>query len=164
MNLKTFKSDDVEAAMAAARTCWAELQIEDTESICQDVLSLDPTNQEAVELLFRSRVSLLSKGLPRGVERAQELVPQFDGDFEKAFFSGLLRENQARYLLDRRGRQASSVAYNWFRHAMDDFEEANRQDSTRIEATLHWNACLRTLQANPHCAPNPEEAEEHGIE
>jgi len=164
MDFKILQAQEINAALAEAEDCWSGSQPEVAESICQDILEADPNHERALTLLFSSRVALLAKGLPKGVERAQELIPRFGSEFERAFFSGVLRESQARYLLQQRGRHSSFVAYSWFRHAMDDFEEAGRQDPSRPESKLHWNACLRTLQANPQCAPAPEDIEEHGIE
>lgn len=164
MDLKILETGEIDAALAAAEACWSRSEVEVAQSICQDILEADPDHPTALELLFLSRVALLSKGLPKGVERAQELIPRFGSEFDRAFFSGVLRETQARYLLERRGRHSSFVAYSWFRHAMDDFDEASTKDPNRPEPRLHWNACLRTLQANPQCVPAPEEMEDHGIE
>ena len=164
MELKTIEKADLDAALAAAQNSWSELRADNAESICLDILEADPGNQSALELLLRSRIELLKKGLPRGVAQAEELIPRLESDFDKAFFSGMLREGQARYLLEKRGRQSSNVAYSWFRQAMEDYEEALSKNPGRIEPKLHWNACVRTIQSNPHCIPPPEDAEEHGIE
>ena len=164
MELKTLEKADLDAALATAQASWSEMRADDVESICLDILEADPENQNALELLLRSRIELLKKGLPQGVAHAEELIPRLESDFDKAFFSGMLREGQARYLIEKRGKQSSNVAYSWFRHAMDNFEEAHSKDPGRIEAQLHWNACLRTLKNNPQCIPPPEDAEEHGIE
>ncbi|MEE3327469.1 MAG: hypothetical protein VX252_09050 [Myxococcota bacterium] len=164
MDIKTLEAADLEKALAAAKATWAELRAEDTESICLDILDLDPQNRSALELLLRSRIELLKKGLPQSVARAQELIPRLDSTFDQAFYSGMLREAQARYLLEKRGRETSRVAYSWFRHAMDDFEEASAIATDRIEPKLRWNACLRTLKNNPQCVPPSDDGEDHGIE
>lgn len=164
MDLKTLDTADLEVALVTAQKSWSELRAEDTESICLDILSVEPQNAEALELLLRSRIELLKKGLPQSVARAQELLSSLATPFDQAFYSGMLREAQARYLLEKRGRSTSHVAYSWFRHAMDDFEASAAIEPSRIEPKLRWNACLRTLKNNPQCAPAPEEEEEHGIE
>lgn len=164
MDIKILEPREIDAALTEAEDCLSKSQNEVAASICEDILEADPSHGPALKLLFSSRVALLAKGLPKGVERAQELIPRFDSEFDRAFHSGVLRESQARYLLSQRGRHSSFVAYSWFRHAMDDFEEASQKDANRPEPKLHWNACLRTLEANPQCTPTPEDAEEHGIE
>ena len=164
MDFKNLESADLDAALAAAQASWAELRAEETESICLDILELDPNHRSTLDLLLRCRIELLKKGLPQSVARAQELIPQLDSDFDQAFYSGMIREAQARYLLEKRGRATSGVAYSWFRHAMDDFAAASNLDAGRVEPKLHWNACLRTLENNPQCVPPPEDGEDHGIE
>ena len=164
MDLKTLETSDLDAALIAAQASWSEHRAEETESICLDILDVSPQNARALELLLLSRIELLKKGLPQSVSRAQELIPRLESAFDRAFFSGMVRESQARYLLEKRSRETSHVAYSWFRHAMDDFEEAASADPSRIEPKLQWNACLRTLKNNPQCTPPPEEDEEHGIE
>lgn len=164
MEIKRLEGAEVEAALAAAEASSSRFQPEVAESICEDILAVEPDNERALEILFWSRILLLKKGLPKGVEKTGELLPRFRSDFDRAYFGGVMREQQARFLLERRGKQSSFVAYSWFRHAMDDFEEASAKDPSRLEPKLHWNACFRTLQANPQCIPAPEDAEEHGIE
>ena len=61
MDLKTLDTADLEVALVTAQKSWSELRAEDTESICLDILSVEPQNAEALELLLRSRIELLKK-------------------------------------------------------------------------------------------------------
>ena len=164
MELKTLGADQVSSALAAAEQCRAGGEAETAESICTDILEVDPGNARAIELLLWSRVDLLGEGRYGGVERAQEALALVQSDFERHYLEGVICEQQARFLIGKRGRHSSRVAYDWFRHAMDAFEEAARIAPDRPEASLRWNACLRSIERDRHCAPDLDDGEDHGIE
>ncbi len=162
--LKPLPGRDVEAALALAERCRTAGEPEEAESICLDVLEVQPESQPALELLLLARTDLLERGLPEGVQRARELLPRLQGDYERAYFGGLVCERQAKYLLGQRGRRTGFVAYEWFRFAMEEYDSAAQAAPDRPEPVLRWNACARILMRNPHCVPDPEEQLEHEIE
>ena len=164
MELKTLEHGEIDAALALADEYKSRSQSEIAESICQDILEIEPDHIGALDLLYWTRIDALKKGLPGAVERVQELLLRFAKDSDRAYRTGVFREEQARHLLGQRGQHSNFIAYDWFRHAMDEFEEAVMREPRLLEARLHWNACVRTLRANPQCKPTPDEMEEHGIE
>ena len=121
--LKPLPGRDVEAALALAARCRTAGEPEEAESICLDVLEVQPESQPALELLLLARTDLLERGLPEGVQRARELLPRLQGDYERAYFGGLVCERQAKYLLGQRGRRTGFVAYEWFRFAHKALED-----------------------------------------
>ncbi|MCH2169780.1 hypothetical protein MK489_03265 [Myxococcota bacterium] len=164
MEIKTLGADQISTALALAERCRSGGQAETAESICTDILEVDPDNTRAIELLLWARVDLLGEGRHGGVERAQEALALVKSDFDRRYLEGVICERQARFLIGKRGRHSSRVAYDWFRHAMDAFEEASRIEPGRPEASLRWNACLRSIERDRHCAPAIDEDEDHGIE
>jgi hypothetical protein len=162
--LKPLPPGETAKALAMAQRCRDVAEPEEAESICLDILEREEGNQEALVLLLLSRTDLLDRGLPGGVERAQEALSKLSGEYERAYYAGILCERQARYLLRARGRRSSFVAWDWFRYAMEHFEAAIAYAPTRIEAVLRFNTCVRLLQGNRHCVPSPDENETHGIE
>lgn len=162
--LKPLPGRDVDGALALAERCRVAGEPEEAESICLDVLEVEPESQPALELLLLARTDLLERGLPEGVKRAREVLPRLQGDYERAYYGGLVCERQAKYLLRQRGRRTGFVSYEWFRFAMEEYELAARAAPDRSEPVLRWNACARILMRNPHCVPDPEERLEHEIE
>lgn len=163
-DLKDLPSGHVQAALTMAQRCRDLGEPEEAESICLDVLENEPENQEALVLLLLARTDLLDKGLPNGIQKAREALSKLSGEYESAYYAGIICERQARYLLRARGRRTSFVAWDWFRYAMEHFEEAIQLDPDRIEAVLRFNTCIRLVEGNRHCIPGPDDDYEHGIE
>jgi hypothetical protein len=163
-DLKLLPSGEMATALAMAQRCRDVGEPEEAESICLDVLESESGNQEARVLLLLARTDLLDRGLPSGVERAREALSKLTGDYERAYYAGIVCERQARYLLRARGRRSSFVAWDWFRYAMEHFEEAIEHAPDRVEAVLRFNTCIRLIQGNRHCVPSPDEDEAPGIE
>lgn len=164
LELKDLPQGEMSTALAMAQRCRAVSEPQEAESICLDVLRTEPDNQEALVLLLLARTDLLEEGLPGGVERAREPLSRLSSQYDRAYYDGIVCERQARYLLRSRGRHTSFVAWEWFQHAMDHFEDAARLSPQRIEAALRFNACVRLIERNRHCVPRPQENGEHGIE
>ena len=53
----------------------------------------------------------------------------------------------------------------WFRRAMGHYEAAIENHPRGVEdATLRWNTCARLIERHRHCAPDPHEHIELGLE
>lgn len=162
--LKKLPKGEVSTALAMAQSCRDVSEPEEAASICLDVLQMDPGNQDALVLLLLARTDLLERGAPGGVDRAREPLSNLDSEYHREYYSGIICERQARYLLGSRGRHTSFVAWDWFQYALDHFETAARLAPERVEPPLRFNACVRLIEDNRHCVPSPDEKEEHGIE
>lgn len=161
---KRLAGGDLGSALALAEQCRAIGEPDEAESICLDVLEIEPENEAALVLLLLARTDLLDRGLPRGVDRAREVLPRLADDYERAYYGGVICERQAKYVLGQRGKRSGFVAFDWFRYAMDQYEEAARLAPERLEPTLRYNACVRAIERNRHCQPAADDRLEHGIE
>ena len=67
----------------------------EAESICLDILHVDPENQQALITLLLARTDEFDQ--PTGdVARAQEVVPRLKGAYEQAYYAGIVLERKAR--------------------------------------------------------------------
>jgi hypothetical protein len=164
LELKALPLCQTSTALAMAQCCRDVSEPEEAESICLDLLRVEPENQEALVLLLLARTDLLDEGLPGGVDRAREPLSKLIAEYDRAYYAGVICERQARYLLRSRGRHTSFIAWDWFQYAMDHFEEAARLLPERVEPALRFNACVRLIERNRHCVPSPEDQREHSIE
>lgn len=162
--IKPLPAGDVGAALVLAEKSRMAGEPEAADSMCIDVLEVEPENQEALVLLLLARTDLLDRGLPRSVERAREVLPRLATEYAQAYYAGLICERQARYLLSQRGRRSGFVAWEWFRYALDHYGEAARLDPARLEPVLRGNTCVRLVERNRHCVPEEDDITEHGIE
>jgi len=155
----------VPAALAKSEHYRLLNEPEEAESICIDILEVNPDNQRALINLPLARTDQFEQGSPSLLKQAREVLPRLQGEYERAYYGGVICERQAKGLLRRRGKRSGFVAYEWFQYALEQYETAIEcRPSDGGDATLHWNACVRMIERHPHCAPDPEEHAELGIE
>jgi len=138
---------------------------EEAESICEDVLAVQPENQEALVLLLLARTDQFGQGNAADLERAREVLARLTGEYERAYYGGLICERQAKSLLQRRGRRSGFVAYDWLQYALEQYESAGRvHPPGNDEALLRWNTCTRMIRRYRLRPADPEERGDLGIE
>jgi hypothetical protein len=119
---------------------------EQAESICLDILDVDPTNQEAIVMLILSLTDQVGRdGTSSSARRPRDYVPQLTDEYKRNYYTGIISEREARSGL-RRG-MAQGSAYSALRQAMDWFEKAAAiRPAGDDDALLRWNACVRTIR------------------
>ena len=137
------------------------------ESICLDVLAVDPENQQALIALLLSITDQLGGeiGASEGAQHARDLAGRIRDEYRRHYYTGIVWERAAKAHL-RQGRPgAGTTAYQWLREAMEWYERAERtRPAGNDEAILRWNTCARVLNDNPHLVPPREEAYEPSFE
>lgn len=134
------------------------------ESICLDVLAAQPGHQHAVRTLLLARTDQFSADLAGGVAGAREALAQLSGEYDRAYFAGIICERRAKAQLDQRVPGARFMAYEWIREAMASYERAESlRPAGNDDAVLRWNTCARLLNASPHISPRGDEAPEPAI-
>jgi len=163
--LKRLSPTAVDAAIARAERYRLLNEPEEAESICLDVLEVEPHSQPALRILLLARSDQIPHGGSRALSLAREVLPRLESEYERAYFHGVVCERHAKALLKRKGRRSGGIAYEWFQSALEAYEQAEAlAEPGNDEAVLRWNACLRTIERHPHCARDPEEQEHFGLE
>ena len=131
------------------------------ESICQDVLAVDPDNQQATIMLLLSMTDQFPDAIAEGERRARELLPKIRDEYKRAYYDGVICERRGRAHL-RGGRGGSGeLAYTWLTRAMECYERAESlRPAGNDEAILRWNACARMIDAGDNVRPGVAEAYE----
>jgi hypothetical protein len=132
---------------------------EQAESICLDILDVDPGNQEALATLILALTDQFGAGdTSPAAGRVAEYVDQLTDEYQRNYYRGILSERQARAYL-RRG-MAREFAFDVFRAAMGWFEKAAAiRPQGNDEALLRWNSCVRTIR-RARLQPRPVEQEQ----
>lgn len=127
------------------------------ESICHDILRVDADNQHALVMLLLSITDQFDEaGSPA---RAREILPKLQGDYEQAYYSGIVWERSAHAQLRKRSPNSAFTAYDSFRRAMECYEKAEAiRPAGNDDALLRWNTCARILMGNRNLRPRPDEA------
>src|SRR5262249_24824182 len=123
------------------------------ESICLDILEVDPQNQRALIQLLLSLTDQFDN--PHAVERASALLLRLPDPYERAYYRGIVYERRARAQLHRTGMGGGNTAYHLLREAMQCYEKAETlRPEDNDEALLRWNTCARTIMSE-HLRPLP---------
>lgn len=123
-------------------------QAEEAESICRDILAVDPENQMALRQLGLAITDQFYGGTSDRTQEAQACFEKLASPYERAYYLGILHERRAKAQL-RAGYTAHSLRAS-FEKAMEYFDEAEQvRPKGNDDALLRWNRCLRLMQAIP---------------
>jgi len=152
--LKRLHRDAVPAALEKAQRYRLLNEPLEAESIGLDVLEADPDNAEALATLVLALSDQFERRLGDKFEQAMALLARFKSDYERQYYEGILCERRAKVSLSQAGPGSGSVAYPWFRRAMECFEAAQAiRPAGNDDAILRWNTCARILNRNPSVVP-----------
>jgi hypothetical protein len=144
-DLRRIHHDNIPRALDRAHHYRLLNDPEQAESICLDVLDVDPSNQQAIVTLVLALTDSFSRDSgTRGVRRARELLSKLDDAYEQAYYAGLVAERTGRAHLARATSRA--FAYESFREAMGCYERAEAiRPPGNDDPLLRWNSCARTI-------------------
>jgi len=136
----------------------------DAESICLDVLRIDPDNQKALVVMLLA-VTDQFEGFAVDASRAQGVLRRLRDEYQRAYYAGIISERRAKAHLKTGGPGSGYVAYDGFREAMTFYAKAEAlRPPGNDDAILRWNACARILMDHPSLGPPPEEGVEQQLE
>jgi hypothetical protein len=120
---------------------------EEAESICRDILTIEPQHQLALRLLGLALTDQFTGGVSDHYRETEEVFRQLKDPYERLYYSGILQERRAKAQL-KAGQLPHSLAA-LFNQALHDFAEAEKiRPAGNDDAILRWNRCVRMLQ-NP---------------
>jgi hypothetical protein len=161
MQLKPITKEGVPAALQKAERYRLLNDSSAAESICLDILQVDPENQSAIVTLLLSITDQFGEELSDGVHRARDVLPRLKDDYKRAYYAGIICERRAKALLHRSALGAADVAVEWFQEAMTWYERAESiRPAGNDESILRWNTCVRLLgRHEPSGRSTPREYE-----
>lgn len=153
--LKPLHRNTVDAALAKAERYRLLNEPEEAESICLDVLEVDPDNQVARIALLLSLTDQFG-GDSHAYPRAREVVASLSSDYDRAYYAGICAERRAKAQFARHG----DGTYDWLIEAMQSYERAEAiRPPGNDDALLRWNACVRFLNRYQQLRPTEGRAE-----
>ena len=163
--LKPLSKEAIPAALEKAN-CYRFLnEPVGAESICLDILEVEPDNQQAIITLLLSLTDQFEHDLGVSFTKARELFPRLTDEYNRIYYRGLICERRARAHLDRGGPGSGHLAYDWFRQAMEAYETAiDKRLAGTDDAILRWNACARIIMDNSSVVPAKEDSRESMLE
>ena len=145
--LKTISTDAVPHAIEKAEHYRLLNQSWATESICLDILAVDPSNQDVQVLLLLALTDQFGQEAREHARQAFAVLDRLTGIYQRQYYAGLINERLGRAQLANSAMHAEAMAYESLRKAMEHFEKAEQLRPTgNDDAILRWNACARTLE------------------
>lgn len=112
------------------------------ESICLDVLEVDPCNQRALIILLLALTDQFPTRRHHAQSQAMNLIPQLDSEFDRVYYEGIIHERWASDQIESGIAPRSAV--EWLGKAMKCFESAERLTAGQNpDPILRWNTCAR---------------------
>jgi tetratricopeptide (TPR) repeat protein len=162
--LKQLSSDAIPAALEKALRYRLLNDPAEAESICHDVLRIDPENQQALVILLLALTDRFGKGYSVGVTQAREVLGRLHEAYERAYYAGIICERRAKAQLSQGHPGSGHDAYELLREAMTWYEQAETlRPAKNDDALLHWNTCARLIMGN-QLTPRIEEKVELSLE
>jgi tetratricopeptide (TPR) repeat protein len=157
--LKRIDPDAVENALEKAERYRLLNEPEEAESICLDVLSVEPQNQAALVMLLLSLTDQFRAGAADCYSRARAVLPKLHGEYERHYYAGIIDERRGSALLDTGGPGSGAIAREWLEQAMKWYEKAEAlRPPHNDDAILRWNTCARIIMKH-HLNPAVESYE-----
>jgi hypothetical protein len=133
------------------------------ESICRDILRIEPEHEQALVMLLLSLTDQFGKGVTAA--QAREVLVRIKDGYQHAYYSGIISERWADALLRQGSLGVGFIAYENLREAMGHYERAEQlRPEGNDDALLRWNTCARILMRNPDLRPRGEEVFEPALE
>ena len=118
----------------------------EAESICRDILALEPNHQTALRLLGLAITDQFKGDMTDRYAEASNIFRALTNNYEQAYYCGILQERKAKAQL-RAGLPPPTVKPT-FEEAMRLFADAEKiRPPDNDDAILRWNRCVRLLQS-----------------
>ena len=115
MELKSLHKDAIPNALAKAERYRLLHEPWQSESICQDVLRVDPENQAALVTLLLALTDQFGQAFK--VQEAKDVVPRLKDEYDRCYYSGIISERRAQVFQRSTasslpgGRSSSALSY-----------------------------------------------------
>ena len=124
----------------------------EAESICHDVLGVEPENQQALVMLLLALTDQFETKFAVSLRAAKGILPRLRSEYEREYYEGIIYERWAKAHTAR--GLPGEAASNWFREALHCFERAQvLSQPDDPDAILRWNACVRALEQHAETTP-----------
>jgi hypothetical protein len=127
------------------------------ESICRDVLAVDPGNQQARITLVLALTDQFAREFATVLDQARGEAEQLEGQYEREYYNGIISERWGKAQIARDMPIDGALA--WISEAMRCYERAEAiSPPNDPDAVLRWNTCARLLDRYEHLRSTEVEA------
>lgn len=146
LKLKSISKAGIPEAISKAELYRFLNEPGEAESICRDILAVEPDNPRAQRLLGLSITDQFTGDARDRHAEAESVFQGLKDGYERLYYTGLVHERRAKALLRSGARPHTVVVL--FEEAMTCFEHAEKmRPEGNDDAILRWNRCVRLLQS-----------------
>jgi hypothetical protein len=161
LTLKTLSVAAIPLALQKAERYRLLNQPWAAESICLDILRVDPSDQAALRLLLLARTDQFGVESAGLAVKAREALAGLTSEYERVYYGGLICERLAWAQMAKHTPGTGYVAHAFLLEAMELYEKAEPiRPEGDDDALLRWNSCVRLLESSPHVRPRHQEMDE----
>ncbi|MCZ6779049.1 MAG: hypothetical protein O7F16_08770 [Acidobacteria bacterium] len=165
MELRPLSKNGLETALEKAEHYRLLNEAQEAESICLDVLQLDPDNPRAMVTLILAVTDQFGRAVGATVSRAEELIDHLKSEYERVYYSGIICERWAKAQIRQGTPGSGENAYHWLQKAFDWYEKAIAlQPAGTEDAVLRWNTCVRIMERHHHVQPETDDGSQPFLE
>ena len=157
--LKTLSKDAIPAALAQAERYRLLNEPAEAESICLDILRIEPDHQDALVMMVLALTDQFPDGgHARVAADAEKTVARVRDEYKRLYIMGIIRERRGKAVLRSHHPGSGRSAQEWLKEAMTCYERAEAiRPPDNDEAVLRWNTCARILMGMPAQEPDLQE-------
>ncbi len=145
LELKPISSEAIVSALEKAVRYRLLNEPREAESICRDVILVEPGNQQGIVTLLLALTDQFADRFGVHLDNARELLPNIKGEYERAYYEGVILERWGK--AQAAHETPDSVSCDWLRMAMSCYDKAESiRPAGNDEAILRWNACARMIE------------------
>ncbi len=158
--LKPISRDSVDGSLAKAERYRLLNEPNEAESICRDILRIDPANRQAKVSLILALTDQMHHD-KKMFSDASSLISELPSEYDRAYYAGIAWERRAKASHAGGTKGLAGDIYEWLVKALNLFEEAERvRPAGNDDAILRWNACVRFLDRHQELQPRVGELPE----
>lgn len=159
--LKPLSADAIDAAMEKMKRYRLLGEPDDAESICRDILRVDPDYRDARVGLLLCLTDQFGLGLTGRMTEATEIANALASPYDQLYYKGIICEHRAKVHYNQDSPQRGCLTHTWLGKAMDWFEQAAKCRPAGNDASLlRWNTCARMIMNHDDIRPTVEEPPE----
>lgn len=145
LTLRDIHQDAIASALDKAKQYRSLLEPEIAESICLDILKIEPQHQAALVVYILALTDQLHHTEKQTqIKTIKSAINQLDSEYEQFYYLGLFNERRARFMISQ--PMSRSFAYSYFEEAIAAFKQAeNIKPDENDDAILRQNSCIRTI-------------------
>jgi hypothetical protein len=159
--LKSISKAGIAEAIAKAELYRYLNEPEEAESICRDILVVDPDHQLARRMLGLAITDQFAGAATDRYGEVYSIFQSLHDPYERHYYSGLLQERRAKAQLH--SGCSPHILLPLIEEALHHFAEAEKiLPAGNDDSILRWNRCIRLLESRPEfhaIQPGPGEFE-----